>query len=118
MALLNIEHLERGALTDVIHILLIGQAVETHTAVIGDSVLLHNLMDALQHKDGLIVVGLHTLVDHLSQLGIVAHEEPRVNRDAVATNARAGLQDVYTGMHVADLDDLIHVHIVVTADTA
>ena len=75
-------------------------------------------MDALQNKDGLIVIGLHALVNHLSELGIVANEEPRVNRDAVTTHTRAGLQDVHTGVHVTDLDDLIHVHVVVTADTA
>ena len=36
----------------------------------------------------------------------------------MATNARAGLKNIYTGVHVTDLDDLIHVHIVVTADAA
>ena len=42
----------------------------------GDAVRLHDLVDALQHKHGLVVVGLHALVDDLGQLGIVAHEEP------------------------------------------
>ena len=118
MALLDVEHLEGGTLADVIDVLLIGEAVEAHATVVGDAVRLHNLVDALQHEDGLVVVGLHTLVNDLGQLGIVAHEEPGVNRDAVAAHAGAGLEDIYTGVHVADLDDFIHIHVVVTADAA
>ena len=100
VALLDVEHLEGGAFTDVIDILLIGESVQSNTAVVGDAMLLHNLVDALQHKHGLVVVGLHTLVNDLGQLGIVAHEEPGVNRDAVATHARAGLEDVDTRVHL------------------
>ena len=59
MAFLDIEHLEGWAFADVIYILLIGYAVETHTTVVRDIVLLHNLIDALQHEDGLCVIGLH-----------------------------------------------------------
>ncbi len=47
VALLDIDHLERGALAHVIDILLIGDAIETHTAVVGDMMGFHNLMDAL-----------------------------------------------------------------------
>ena len=36
----------------------------------------------------------------------------------MATHARAGLEDVYTWMHIADADNLIHVHVVVTTDAA
>ena len=118
MALLNVEHLESGTLADVVHILLIRQAIEAYTAVVGDAVFLHNLVDALQHKHWLVVVGLHALVNDLGELRIVTHQEPRVNRDAVAAHARAGLQDVYTGVHVADADDFVHVHVVVAADAA
>ena len=118
VALLDIEHLEGRALADVIDVLLVGEAVEADAAVVGDAVLLHNLVDALEDEDGLVVVGLHRLVDDLGQLGIVAHEEPGVDADAVAAYTGTRLKDVHTGMHIADADDLIDIHIVVTADAA
>ena len=65
MAFLDVEHLECGAFTDVIYVLLIGQTIETNPAVIRDVMLFHNLMDALQNKDGLVIVSLHTLINHL-----------------------------------------------------
>ena len=118
VALLDVEHLEGRALTDVIDVLLVGEAVEADAAVVGDAVLLHNLVDALEDEDGLVVVGLHRLVDDFGQLGIVAHEEPGIDADAVAAYAGTGLEDVHTGVHIADADDLIDIHIVVTADAA
>ncbi len=36
----------------------------------------------------------------------------------MATHAGTGLQDVDTRMHIADADDLVNIHIVVTADAA
>ena len=78
--------------------------------------LLHNLIDALQNEDRLRVVGMHTLVNHLGYLGIVAHQEPRVNRDTVAAHAWAGLEDINTRVHIADADNLIHIHIVVATN--
>ena len=118
VALLDVEHLEGRAFADVIDVLLVGEAVEADAAVVGDAVLLHNLVDALEDEDGLVVVGLHRLVDDLGQLGIVAHEEPGIDADAVSAYARAGLEDVHAGVHIADADDLIDIHIVVTADAA
>ena len=118
VALLDVEHLEGRAFADVIDILLVGEAVEADAAVVGDAVFLHNLVDALEDEDGLIVVGLHALVNHLRQLGIVAHEEPGIDADAVAAYTGAGLEDVHAGVHIADADDLIDIHIVVTADAA
>ena len=118
VTILNVEHLEGGALTDVVNVLFIGQTVETHTTIVGDIVFLHNLVDALQNKHGLVVVGLHALIDNLGQLRIVAHKEPRVNADAVPAYAWSGLQDVDTRMHVADTDNLIYIHVVVATNTA
>ena len=118
MALLDVEHLKGRALADVIDILLVGEAVEADAAVVGDAVLLHNLVDAFEHEDGLVVVGLHRLVNDLGQLGIVANEEPGIDADAVAAYTGAGLEDVHAGVHIADADDLIDIHIVVTADAA
>ena len=115
---LNIQHLKRGAFANVIYIFLVGDAVETHAAVIGDAVLLHDLIDALQDEGRLTVVGLHTLVNNLCQLGIIPYQEPGIYADSMATHTGARLKDVHTRMHVADAYDLIHVHIVVPADAA
>ena len=104
VALLDVEHLEGRALADVVHILLVGKAVEADAAVVGDAVLLHDLVDALQHEHRLVVVGLHRLVDHLGQLRVVAHQEPGIHADAVAAHAGTRLQDVDARVHVADLD--------------
>ena len=116
VALLDVEQLEGRALADVVHVLLVGEAVEAHAAVVGDAVLLHDLVDALQDEDRLAVVGLHRLVNHLGQLRVVAHQEPGIHADAVAAHAGTRLQDVDARVHVADLDDLVDVHVVVAAD--
>ena len=118
VTLLNVKHLEGGTLTDIINVLLVGETIETHSSVICDVMGFHNLVDALEHEHGLVVIGFHRLVNHFGQLGIVAHEEPGIDRDAVAAYAGAGLQDVHAGVHVADADDFIHIHIVVAADAA
>ena len=118
VTLLDVEHLEGRALADVIDVLLVGEAVEANAAVVGNAMLLHNLVDALEDEDGLVVIGLHRLVNDLGELRIVANEEPGVDADAVATHSGAGLEDIDTGVHIADADDLIDIHIVVTADSA
>ena len=116
VTLLALKELEGRALADVIDIFLVGQAVEADAAGVGDAVLLHDFVDAVQDEGGLAVVGLHGLVDDLGQARIVPHQEPRVHADAVAADAGAGLQDVHARVHIADADDLVHVHVVVTAD--
>lgn len=116
VALLDIEHLEGRAFADVVHVFLVGNAVQAHAAVVGDAVLFHDLIDALKHEHRLAVVGFHRFVNDLSQLGIVTYEEPGIHTDAVAAHAGAGLQDIHARVHIADPDDLIHVHIVVAAD--
>ncbi len=113
---LGFEQLQCGRFAEVVHVLLVGQAVESHAAVVGDAVLAHDLIDAVEDEGGLRVVGLHALVYHLRQLWIVAHEEPGVYGDAVAAHAGTGLQDVDAGMHVADAYNLIDIHVVVAAD--
>ena len=118
VTLLDVQHLQGRALADVIHVLLVGQAVQAHAAVVRDVMRFHDLVDALQHEHRLVVVGLHALVDHLGQLRIVSDQEPGIHADAVATHAGAGLQDVHARVHIADPDDLVYIHIVVTADTA
>ena len=116
MALLTLKHLECWRLTEVIDVLLVGKTIKADATVVGDVVLLHDLIDAIEDELWLRIVGLHTLVNHLSETWIIAYEEPRIDGNAVATYARTRLKDVHTWVHVADLDDLIHVHIVMTAD--
>ena len=117
VTLLNIKHLESGALAYIIDILLIGDAIQANLAVVGDAVFLHYLIDALKHEDRLRVIGLHTLVNDLGKLGIVSDKEPRVDTDAVTAHTRARLENVHAWVHVAYLDNFVHIHIVVTADT-
>ena len=116
MSLLTLDHLEGRGLTDIIHILLISDSIQAHPAVVSNAILFHNLINAVEHELRLAVVGAHTLVDNLGKARIVAHKEPRVNTDAVATYSGTWLKNVYAGVHVADLDNLIHIHIVVAAD--
>ena len=116
VALLRLKHLEGRGLSEVIYIFLVGEAVETHPAVVGDAVLPHDLVDAVEDECRLAVVGLHGLVYDLCKLRVVAHEEPRVNGNAVAAHAGARLKNIHTRVHVTYPDDLVHVHVVVTAD--
>lgn len=118
VTLLQFQHLESGRLAIIVNILLICKAIETHLAVVGDVVLLHNLMDAVEDKLWLRVVSFHGLINNLCQTWIVTYKEPRVNGDAMTTYTRARLEDVYTWVHIADADYLIHIHIVMTADTS
>lgn len=116
VTLLRLKHLEGRGLTEVVDVLLVGEAVEPHPAVVGDAVLLHDLVDAVEDECRLAVVGLHGLVNDLCKLRVIAHEEPRVNGDAVAAHAGTRLKNIHTRVHVADPDDLVHVHVVVAAD--
>lgn len=116
VTLLRFKELKGWRLAEVVDVLLVGQAIEANAAVVGDVVLLHNLVDAVEHECWLTVVGLHRLVDHFCQLWVVAYQEPRVDGDAVAAYARTWLEDIDAWVHIANLDDFIHVHIVVAAD--
>ncbi len=116
VALLDVEHLESGALTDIINILLVSEAVEADTAIVCDVVLLHYLMDALKDENRLVIVGFHRFINDLGELWIVPHQEPWINADTVTSNTRTRLKDIHTGVHVADADDLVNVHIVVAAN--
>ena len=118
VALLSLKELEGGRLAAVIDVFFVGESVETYAAVVGDAFLLHYLVDAVEHECGLRVVGLHRLVYHLGEAGVVAHEKPWVDGDAMSAHTRSGLQDVDARVHVANLDDFIYVHIVVATDAA
>ena len=75
-------------------------------------------MDAIENELWLAIVGFHRLIDNLSKTWVVANEEPRVNRNAMTTYTRTRLEDVYARMHVADLNNFVNIHIVMTADTS
>lgn len=91
MALLGLQQLECGAFAAVVNVLLIGEAVETDTAVVGYTILLHDFIDAVENEGGLAVVGLHRLVDYFCQTWIVAHKEPGIDTDAVTAYTGTGL---------------------------
>lgn len=73
VALLCFEHLKGRRFAEVIYILLVGESVQAHPAVVGDAVGLHDFMDTVEYEGRLTVVGLHRLVNHFGQLGIIAH---------------------------------------------
>ena len=116
VALLDVEHLEGRTLTDVIDVLLVGDSIETHTAGVGDAVLLHDLIDAFEDERRLAVIGLHALIYDLGKLGIVPHQEPRIHADAMAADSGTRLKDIHSRMHVAYSYDLVDVHVVMAAD--
>lgn len=47
VTLLCLKHLECWRLAEVVYILLVGETIETHAAIVCDAVLLHNLVDAI-----------------------------------------------------------------------
>ena len=116
MTFLALQQLQRRRLTHIVNIFLIGQAVQTDTAYISQTLFLHNLVDTIQHEIRHAVIGLHGLIDNLGQRGIVTNKKPRINADAMTANARTRLQNVYARMHIADLDDFIDIHVVMAAD--
>ena len=59
MSFLCLQELQGRLLTIFVHIILIGQAIETYTTVVRDVVLFHNLVDSFEHEHRLIVVSLH-----------------------------------------------------------
>ena len=46
--LVEVEHLDGGTLADVVHVLLVGEAVEAHAAVVGDARLQSGLKQLVQ----------------------------------------------------------------------
>lgn len=118
VTLLALEHLKCWTFAVVVNILFVGETIKTYSAVVGDAVFFHDFVNTIEHILGLAVVGFHGLVNNLCETWIVAYEEPWVNAYAVATYARARLQDVYARVHVADLDDFVNIHVVVAADAS
>ena len=47
MTFLCLKHLECWRLAEVVYVLLVGETIETHAAIVCDAVLLHNLVDAI-----------------------------------------------------------------------
>lgn len=67
ITLLGFEQLQGRRLADIIHILLVCQAIKPHLAVIGNTFLLHDFVDAVKHERRLAIVRLHRLINHLGK---------------------------------------------------
>lgn len=112
----GLEHLRRRGLADVVDVLLVGEAVDADLGGVGDATLRHDLVGAVHDVLGHGGVGLKGEADEVGRLGVVADQEPRVDRDAVAADARAGVEDVHARVLVGDADDLGDVHAADSAD--
>lgn len=112
----GLEHLQRRGLADIVYVLLVGEAVDTDFGGVGDAALRHDLVGPVHDVLGHGGVGLQGEADEVGRLGVVADQEPRVDRDAVAADARAGVEDVHARMLVGDADDLGDVHAADAAD--
>ena len=112
----GLEHLQRRGLADVVDVLLVGEAVDADLRGVGDAALGHDLVRAAHDVLGHGGVGLQGETDEVGRLGVVAHQEPRVDRDAVAADARARVEDVDARVLVRDADDLGDVHAADAAD--
>lgn len=112
----GLEHLQRRGLADVVDVLLVGESVDADLGGVGDAALGHDLVGAAHDVLGHGGVGLQGEADEVGRLGVVADQEPRVDRDAVAADARAGIEDVHARVLVGDADDLGDVHAADAAD--
>lgn len=112
----GLEHLQGRRLAHVVDVLLVGEAVDADLGGVGDSALRHDLVGAVHDVLGHGGVGLKSKADEVRRLGVVADQEPRVDRDAVAADARAGVEDVHARVLVGDADDLGDVHAADAAD--
>lgn len=112
----GLEHLQRRGLADIVYVLLVGEAVDADFGGVGDAALRHDLVGPVHDVLGHGGVGLQGEADEVGRLGVVADQEPRVDRDAVAADARAGVEDVDARVLVRDADDLGDVHSADAAD--
>lgn len=110
------EHLQRRGLADVVDVLLVGEAVDADLGGVGDPALRHDLVGPVHDVLGHGGVGLKGEADEVRRLGVVADQEPRVDRDAVAADARAGIENIHARVLVSDADDLCDVHAADAAD--
>ena len=112
----GLEHLQRRGLADVVDVLLVGEAVDADLRGVRDAALDHDLVGPVHDVLGHGGVCLQGETDEVGRLGVVADQEPRVDRDAVAADARAGVEDVHARVLVGDADDLGDVHAADAAD--
>lgn len=112
----GLEHLQRRGLANIVYVLLVGEAVDADLRGIGDAALRHDLVGPVHDILGHGGVGLKGEADEVGRLGVVADQEPRVDRNAVAADARTGVEDVHTRVLVGDADDLGDVHAADAAD--
>ena len=73
-------------------------------------------MNPLENEIRHTVIDLSGCQNDVGKSRIIAYQEPRINGNAVAANARSRSQNVDTGMLVGNPDNLIHIHIIGAAD--
>lgn len=112
----GLEHLQRRRLANVVDVLLVGEAVDADLRGVRDAALDHDLVGPVHDVLGHGGVGLKGEADEVGRLGVVANQEPWIDRDAVAADAWAGVEDVDARVLVGDADDLGDVHAADTAD--
>lgn len=112
----GLEHLQRRRLADVVDVLLVSEAVDADLGGVSDATLHHDLMGTVHNILGHGGVGLQREADEVGRLGVVTDQEPRIDRDAVAADARAGVENVHARVLVGDADDLSDIHAADAAD--
>ena len=115
MALQILQHLQGRALADIVDVF-IRQAVQADAAGICDAALTHDVCDAAQDEFRHGVIRQAGAFDQLGQHRVIPHQEPRVDADAMAADAGAGVQDIDPGVLIGDADDLVDIHPVAAAD--
>ena len=91
MALLAFQQLKGWRLTHIIHVLFISQTIKADTVDISHAFFIHDFVDAIKNEIRHAIIGLHGLINDLGKRGIIAYQEPRVNRGAMTANTRTRL---------------------------
>ena len=104
---------ESRGLAQVIDVSLEGQAEDRNIGSVG---FFHCLLDLVDNPSGLAVVDVASGVDELRVLRVSGNDEPRIDRDAVATDTRARLQDIHAWVVVGEVDELPYVDAELVAD--
>jgi len=99
---------QRGAFPQIIHIGLERKAETENLAVRIGFDHGHRL---LEYIIGLAVVDLARSADEPRLMRRGVDDEPRIDRDAMTTDARTGFQDVHPRMTVREFDHVPHVHV-------
>lgn len=83
---------------------------------IGEPFFFHNVIDSVQDKIRHCIIGFHRLINDFGQRRIIPHEKPRIYTNTVSTDTRPRLKNVHTRMHIADSNNLIYIHMIISTD--